>query len=230
MTKSDEYIQHCKTTYPNITPTLFSNRYNSLYLSLSNKCSCIPTILLTILDKRQTDKQPTNETKTTHTTNPHIHRILDISFYIGLSILLITREIRSILYIILLALLAVTITASVLLSSNKTVTHHALIKTIILFGTASLSIFKIFYWTGRDTWTHAAWNYLLVQEGWLFAGLTRERTANALPSLPHKILLLRLQCLFSCLPVVSYPYDRRHRRFSLFTDRKLGCLHTLQEV
>ena len=183
--------------------------------------------------QKHAKKQQTNETKPTHTTNPRIPRILDITFYIGLSTLLITlitNEIRSFPYIILLALLAVTITASVLLSSNKTVISHALIKTIILFGTASLSIFKIFYWTGRDTWTHAAWNYLLVQEGWLFAGLTRERTANALPSLPHKILLLRLQCLFSCLPVVSYPYDRRHRRFSLFTDRKLGCLHTLQEV
>ena len=136
----------------------------------------ILTILFTVLDKRHAKKQ-TNETKPTHTTNPRTLRILDIAFYIGLSILLITlitSEIRSIPYIILLALLAVTITASVLLSSNKSVIHHALVKTIILFGTASLSIFKIFYWTGRDTWTHAAWNYQLAQEGWLFAGLGKE--------------------------------------------------------
>ena len=137
----------------------------------------ILTILFTVLDKKHAKKQQTNEIKSTHTTNPRIHRILDIIFYIGLSILLITlitNEIRSFLYIILLALLAVTITASVLLSSNKSVIHHALVKTIILFGTASLSIFKIFYWTGRDTWTHAAWNYQLAQEGWLFAGMGKE--------------------------------------------------------
>ena len=138
----------------------------------------ILTILFTILDKKHAKKQP-NETNHPHTTNPRIHRILDIIFYIGLSILLITlitNEIRSFPYIILLAFLAVTITASVLLSSNKSVIHHALVKTIILFGTASLSIFKIFYWTGRDTWTHAAWNYQLAQEGWLFAGLGKELT------------------------------------------------------
>ena len=136
----------------------------------------ILTILFTVLDKRHAKKQ-TNETKPTHTTNPRTLRILDIIFYIGLSILLITlitNEIRSFPYIILLALLAVTITASALLSSNKSVISHALIKTIILFGTASLSIFKIFYWTGRDTWTHAAWNYQLAQEGWLFPGLGKE--------------------------------------------------------
>ena len=134
-------------------------------------------ILFIILDKKHAKKQQTNETKSTHTTNPRIHRILDIVFYIGLPILLIsliTSEIRSFPYIILLALLAVTITASVLLSSNKSVISHALIKTIILFGTASLSIFKIFYWTGRDTWTHAAWNYQLAQDGWLFAGMGKE--------------------------------------------------------
>lgn len=136
------------------------------------------TILFTILDKRHAKKQP-NETDQHHTTNPKTLCILDIIFYIGLSILLITlisSEIRSFPYIILLALLAVTITASALLSSNKSVISHALIKTIILFGTASLSIFKIFYWTGRDTWTHAAWNYQLAQEGWLFAGLGKELT------------------------------------------------------
>lgn len=138
----------------------------------------ILTIIFTILDKKHTKKQP-NKTNHTHTTNPHTLRILDIIFYIGLAILLITlitSEIRSFPYIILLSLLAVTITASILLSSNKSVIHHALIKTIILFGTASLSIFKIFYWTGRDTWTHAAWNYQLAQEGWLFAGLEKELT------------------------------------------------------
>ena len=136
----------------------------------------ILTILFTILDKKHAKKQ-TNETNHPHTTNPQTLRILDIIFYIGLSILLITlitNEIRSFPYIILLALLAVTITASALLSSNKSVISHALIKTIILFGTASLSIFKIFYWTGRDTWTHAAWNYQLAQEGWLFAELGKE--------------------------------------------------------
>ena len=134
------------------------------------------TIIFTLLDKKYVKKQP-NRTDKTHTTNPSTLRILDIVFYIGISILLITlitNEIRSFPYIILLALLAVTITASVLLSPNKTVIHHALVKTIILFGTASLSIFKIFYWTGRDTWTHAAWNYQLAQEGWLFAGLGKE--------------------------------------------------------
>ena len=136
----------------------------------------ILTILFTVLDKIHEKEQPgtTNQLNNTH---PQTLRILDVIFYIGLSILLITlitNEIRSFPYIILLALLAVTITASVLLSPNKTVIHHALIKTIILFGTASLSIFKIFYWTGRDTWTHAAWNYQLAQEGWLFAGLGKE--------------------------------------------------------
>lgn len=136
----------------------------------------ILTILFTVLDKKHEKEQPytTNQLNNTH---PRPLRILDVIFYIGLSILLITlitNEIRSFPYIILLALLAVTITAPVLLSSNKTVIHHALVKTIILFGAASLSIFKIFYWTGRDTWTHAAWNYQLAQEGWLFAGLGKE--------------------------------------------------------
>lgn len=137
----------------------------------------ILTILFAIINKKHAKKQPTNETDKTHTTNTRTLRILDIIFYIGLSILLITlitSEIRSFPYIILLSLLAVTITASVLLSTNRSVVRHALIKTIILFGTASLSIFKVFYWTGRDTWTHAAWNYQLAQEGWLFAGLGKE--------------------------------------------------------
>lgn len=136
----------------------------------------ILTILFTILDKKHAKKQP-NQTNHPHTINPRPLRILDIIFYIGLSILLITlitNEIRSIPYIILLAFLAVTITASVLLSTNKSIIRHALVKTIILFGTASLSIFKIFYWTGRDTWTHAAWNYQLAQKGWLFAELGKE--------------------------------------------------------
>lgn len=136
----------------------------------------ILTISFIVLDKKHAKKQP-NKTDKTHTTKPRTPRILDIIFYIGLSTLLITlitNEIRSFPYIILLALLAVTIIASTLLSSKKTVIHHALVKIIILFGTASLSIFKVFYWTGRDTWTHAAWNYQLAQDGWLFAGLGKE--------------------------------------------------------
>lgn len=135
----------------------------------------ILTILFTTLDKRHTKKQP--DITTTKNTHPKALRILDIAFYIGFSLLiitLITNEIRSFPYIILLSLLAVTITASVLLSSNKSVINHVLIKTIILFGTASLSIFKIFYWTGRDTWTHATWNYQLAQDGFLFTGLGTE--------------------------------------------------------
>ena len=159
-------------TYLYITEDVASPQWAILFALVG-----ILTILFTILDKKHAKKQQTNETKPTHTINPRIHRILDIIFYIGLSILLITlitSEIRSIPYIILLALLAVTITASALLSSNRSIIRHALIKTIILFGTASLSIFKIFYWTGRDTWTHAAWNYQLAQEGWLFAGLGKE--------------------------------------------------------
>ena len=62
----------------------------------------ILTILFTILDKEKTRKETTNKTKPTDTTNSRIHRILDIIFYIGLSILLIaliTNEIRSFPYI-----------------------------------------------------------------------------------------------------------------------------------
>lgn len=152
-----------------------TNSVLSLHWAVIFSLVGILTILYIIFDKQHDRKQP----KTTKQPNisPSILRILDIIFYIGLTALLITLiiyDIRSFPYIMLLSILTIAILASVFLSPNKTVIHHAIIKTLILFGTASISIFKIFYWSGRDTWTHAAWNYQLVQEGGLFVGLGKE--------------------------------------------------------
>lgn len=104
-------------------------------------------------------------------------RILDVVFYLGFSVLLALtyfNEVRPYFYVILLALLAVVISCQVLLSCKKSVIYHALFKIIALFSVASLSIFNIYYWTGRDTWTHAVWNIQLALEGGLFSGLGKE--------------------------------------------------------
>ena len=80
-------------TYLYVTEDVASPQWAILFALVG-----ILTILFTILDKKHAKKQQTNEIKSTHTANPRIHRILDIAFYIGLSILLITLitcEIRS---------------------------------------------------------------------------------------------------------------------------------------
>ena len=135
----------------------------------------IVTLIYILFGKRRPKMNP--EIVIQPQTNLRVIQVLDFIFYIGITVLLITlitNEIRSIPYIIILSILASSITASALISSNKIAIHHALIKSIILFGIASLSIFKIFYWTGRDTWSHAAVNYQLAQDGWLFAGMGKE--------------------------------------------------------
>ena len=104
-------------------------------------------------------------------------RILDAVYYFGLSLLLAIvffNEVRPYLYVFLQTVLAVLIVFQVLVSLKKSTICHALFKTIVLFSVSSLSIFKVYYWTGRDTWTHAVWNIQLAENGQLFAGLGKE--------------------------------------------------------
>ena len=106
-----------------------------------------------------------------------IIRILDAVYYFGLSLLLAIvffNEVRPYLYVFLQTVLAVLIVFQVLVSLKKSTICHALFKTIVLFSVSSLSIFKVYYWTGRDTWTHAVWNIQLAENGQLFAGLGKE--------------------------------------------------------
>lgn len=39
---------------------------------------------------------------------------------------------------------------------------------------AAFSLFNVYYWVGYDTWTHAAWNEILVNNGYLFSTMAKE--------------------------------------------------------
>ena len=108
---------------------------------------------------------------------PHLCRILDIAFCVGYSILLLVvffSDIRPFSYILLLSILAVIAVVPVLLSGVKKYCYISLGKIILLFFISSLSLFKVYFWIGRDSWRHAIWNTQLVQEGYLYSGLGKE--------------------------------------------------------
>lgn len=108
---------------------------------------------------------------------PHLCRILDIAFCVGYSILLLVvffSDIRPFSYILLLSILAVIAVVPVLLSGVKIYCYISLGKIILLFFISSLSLFKVYFWIGRDSWRHAIWNTQLVQEGCLYSGLGKE--------------------------------------------------------
>jgi len=109
--------------------------------------------------------------------SPRLHRILDIAFWIGYSILLLIiflSDERPFSYILLLALLSVIAVAPALLSWYNKNSYSSLGKVILLFFVSSLSLFKVYFWIGRDSWRHAIWNFQLVQEGYLYSGLGKE--------------------------------------------------------
>ena len=150
---------------------------NTFWLLLwSCGITAIVTILYLIYDRKK-GELVLDETVSCLKVSIRTICTLDIVYYLGLSLLLAViffNEVRPYFYVLFLAVLSVIIAFQVLISPKKSVIYHALFKIITLFSIASLSIFKTYYWTGRDTWTHAVWNIQLAEEGHLFAGLGKE--------------------------------------------------------
>ncbi|HJJ28592.1 MAG TPA: hypothetical protein O0X70_04295 [Methanocorpusculum sp.] len=104
-------------------------------------------------------------------------KLIDIIYYFGLLCLLLIvffSAARDLPYIFAVSLLAVIAVLPVFLSNAQSVIFHALAKIIILFSVAVFSVFKDFYWIGRDVWKHAEWNYLIAQGGELVNNMGKE--------------------------------------------------------
>ena len=125
---------------------------------------------------KQGKNQNLSDNLASYRRSPRFCRILDLAFWIGYSILLLIiffSDARPFSYILLLALLAVIAVAPALLSWDNN-SYSSLGKIILLFFVSSLSLFKVYFWIGRDSWRHAIWNFQLVQEGYLYSGLGKE--------------------------------------------------------
>jgi len=95
-------------------------------------------------------------------------RILDIIFVVLLTAILLilqTSTTRPYLYLVLITLAVLTIAISALISKPPTSQIRNVIKSLVLGVLATLSIFKIYYMVGWDTWVHMVYNGLLAKTG-----------------------------------------------------------------
>jgi len=140
----------------------------------------IITILFYLIEKRSTTNICESETTGTLPT-PVIsktgERILDILFvagYIYILYLLQFFAVRPIEYFITVAVMAGIIALSILLTPENRKPLKHILKILTISFLSVFSIFKIYVWTGYDTWTHAALNELIVQTGTILSVLGKE--------------------------------------------------------
>lgn len=108
---------------------------------------------------------------------PCFHRILDISFWIGYCLLLLVvffNDVHRPLYMLVLSVVVGILIFKLFVSNTKTNCLISLLKALILLSLTSLSIFKTYYWIGRDSWKHATWNINIAENGILSEELGKE--------------------------------------------------------
>ena len=107
-------------------------------------------------------------------------RILDIIFvvsYIYILYLLQFFAVRPFEYFITVAIMAGITALSILLAEENRSTLKHILKISILSFLSVFSIFKIYVWTGYDTWTHATLNELIVRTGDILSVLGKEASS-----------------------------------------------------
>lgn len=165
------------TLYLMITGRMSSTSTINFLFVVSALTSCAYILFDRFWNLKPEKNQCPSENQISYQYSPRLRRILDIAFWIGYSILLLIiflSDVRPFSYILLLALLAVIAVAPALLSCDNKNSYSSLGKIILLFFVSSLSLFKVYFWIGRDSWRHAIWNFQLVQEGYLYSGLGKE--------------------------------------------------------
>ena len=105
------------------------------------------------------------------------HRILTIIFFAGVTAVLFILqfyELRPDWYFIICSLLAGILTVSILFSPTHISSTVHLIKIGVLSLLTTFSLFKVYYWTGNDTWAHTGWNELVADIGNIYDILGKE--------------------------------------------------------
>ena len=105
------------------------------------------------------------------------YRILTIIFFAGVTIVLFIlqySDLRPDSYFIICSLLAGVLATSILFSSPHISSIVHLVKTGIISFLTTFSLFKIYYWTGNDTWAHAESNELVADIGNIYEILGKE--------------------------------------------------------
>ena len=105
------------------------------------------------------------------------HRILTIIFFAGvIAVLFILQycKLRPDSYFIICSLLAGILAVSILFSPTHISSIAHLIKIGVLSFLTTFSLFKVYYWTGNDTWAHAGWNELVADIGNIYDILGKE--------------------------------------------------------
>lgn len=104
-------------------------------------------------------------------------RILTIIFFIGVTITLFIiqcYEERPLFYFVLCSILAGILTITILFSPKQISSTVQLMKIGVLSSLTTFSFFKIYFWTGNDTWYHVAANELVVLIGNLYGSIGKE--------------------------------------------------------
>lgn len=101
-------------------------------------------------------------------------RILFVAGIICLLLMLQFFDIRPVAYFIICGIMAGILSALILFSDNNKSPVFPLIRIGIFSLITSLSIFKIYYFVGNDTWAHAAWNELVAFTGALDPTMGKE--------------------------------------------------------
>lgn len=104
-------------------------------------------------------------------------RILTIIFFVGVTTVLFILqyyELRPDCYFIICSLLAGVLAISILFSPTHISSIAHLIKIGVLSFLTTFSLFKVYYWTGNDTWAHTGWNELVADIGNIYDILGKE--------------------------------------------------------
>lgn len=106
-----------------------------------------------------------------------IQKIFDILYVILFIVAVLTLyfyDVRPLLFFIVIAALAGVVGISIFFTQDNHSSQKNILKIIFLSFLSTLSIFKIYILIGYDTWTHLAWNALIVQFGFIYSGLSKE--------------------------------------------------------
>ena len=126
---------------------------------------------------KQGKNQNLSDNQVSYRYSPQLRRTLDISFWIGYSILLLVvffDDVHQPLYIFVLSILVCILIFKLFVSNTKIHYFTSLLNAFMLLSLSSFSLFKTYYWIGRDSWKHATWNANLAESGFLSEDLGKE--------------------------------------------------------
>ena len=103
--------------------------------------------------------------------------ILNLLFVCGwiISLLILQySDVRPIIYYVCCSVMATILVISIIFSKKEKTNITHIIKILLFSSLSSLSIFKIYYWSGNDTWAHAGYNEVIADIGFLTPAMGKE--------------------------------------------------------